>query len=602
MYDKQNARGKERKYQKRLPRNTNYGQIDYIDYLSLSLTEEKCSDFIENANFGFEYENTICTKSCINLKIKSINEKRLYTRRYKHFFGLKLILIKKVNNLPVDYIERLLDEGKYKVVAFSNNYTKISCGNINYYISYNGEGLYLYDEYYCEKKLMFLENHKKALINSVTSYSDKYQGTFMFKMNNEILLYLILYSSSAEVDGVFDVLSNIELSEYKADIIYKNYIENNIKDNSLLIYEIKSGDKQMELINQMKKRCHFIVNYIKLIYKDIQHIYYFGFFKEDDNFEVISNKYDSIENIKKKAFDKNEELKQDNYSNKKESLGGINNTNKEENDSYEKQDIYSSKNTVIKEGNNPNMIKVSKKDKNSDLDRFEELQDQKKKNFPSKEESKQYQILKEDPKEVNYSIEKENSYSDIHCEEKTKENSCGNSVDKNEQENNQINIDSLNKNKFENKRLKDFKFKKKELDKLPAKIVIFKLKNTIFGENLKYDGEELNLISNLKDDIHSIKRTNNILNEKMNSIEGKTDSMKREIDSMKDKIDSMKVDIDTMKGDIDTMKGDIDTMKGDIDSMKGQITDMKSEFSRKFQLLFDKFGIQDNSQLSINEK
>ena len=69
----------------------------------------------------------------------------------------------------------------------------------------------------------------------------------------------------------------------------------------------------------MKKRCHFIVNYIYFIYKDIQEIYYFVFYKENGKFEVISNEYDSIANIKEKTVDKSEELKQDKYYNKKES-------------------------------------------------------------------------------------------------------------------------------------------------------------------------------------------------------------------------------------------------------------------------------------------
>ena len=157
-------------------------------------TEEKCSYFIENANFDFEYENTICTKSCINLKIKSINEKKLYTREYKHFWGLKLILIRQVNNLAEDYIERLLDEGKYKVVSFSNNYIKLSYETNNFYISYNGKGLYLLDEYYHKKQLIFEENHHNALYNRETSYKDNYEGTFIFKKNNGIYLGLIICS------------------------------------------------------------------------------------------------------------------------------------------------------------------------------------------------------------------------------------------------------------------------------------------------------------------------------------------------------------------------------------------------------------------------
>ena len=185
------------------------------------------------------------------------------------------------------------------------------------------------------------------------------------------------------------------------------------------------------------------------------------------------------------------------------------------------------------------------------------MRGQKKENLPSKEESKQNTFINENIKGDNYSIEKEHANSDKNGEEKTKENICRNGVDKSEQEFKEINDDSMNKNKFNEQ---NNNLKLKELDKLPAKIVIFKLKNTIFGENLKYITEELNLISNLKDEVDYIIETNKILKDRMNSIEGK------------------------------------------IHSMKGQITEMKREFDRKFQLLFDKFEIKDNSNLSINEK
>ena len=51
-----------------------------------------------------------------------------------------------------------------------------------------------------------------------------------------------------------------------------------IKHDSLIIYEIKSGDQEKKLIRKMRKRCHFIYQHLKIIY--IKPIYYIGFFKE----------------------------------------------------------------------------------------------------------------------------------------------------------------------------------------------------------------------------------------------------------------------------------------------------------------------------------
>ena len=44
-----------------------------IDDLTISSTNYRCSNFVENANYGFEFEHSISTKSCLNLNIHSIN-------------------------------------------------------------------------------------------------------------------------------------------------------------------------------------------------------------------------------------------------------------------------------------------------------------------------------------------------------------------------------------------------------------------------------------------------------------------------------------------------------------------------------------------------
>ena len=54
------------------------------------MLDEKASDNIENANFGFEFENSIITKTYYKLKAKSINDKRIYTKNYRQFYALKI--------------------------------------------------------------------------------------------------------------------------------------------------------------------------------------------------------------------------------------------------------------------------------------------------------------------------------------------------------------------------------------------------------------------------------------------------------------------------------------------------------------------------------
>ena len=103
-----------------------------IDELKISSTNFTCSDFIENPDYGTEFEHTISTKSCLHLDIHSINSKKIFTKQNRKFFGLKLVVIKNNN---YDLIPKLLDEGKFKVLPFSNKY-------------YNNEGVFVTDEYF----------------------------------------------------------------------------------------------------------------------------------------------------------------------------------------------------------------------------------------------------------------------------------------------------------------------------------------------------------------------------------------------------------------------------------------------------------------------
>lgn len=115
-----------------------------------------------NNNYGTEIENCISTISLVNLNINSINEKIIYTKEYRKVYGLKLVLCKKYhkeyNN--EDYISRLLDEGKYKIVPFSNNYFEVTYEIRSFYISYNEDGLFLKERNYKNIRYEFIASHK----------------------------------------------------------------------------------------------------------------------------------------------------------------------------------------------------------------------------------------------------------------------------------------------------------------------------------------------------------------------------------------------------------------------------------------------------------
>ena len=87
----------------------------------------------------------------------------------------------------------------------------------------------------------------------------------------------LYFSTSCEIDGLFDVLEDIKISDFGVKELYSNYESNIIKKDSLIVYEIKSGNKERELLEQMLYRSHFINQYIKFIYN--KPIYYIGFYR-----------------------------------------------------------------------------------------------------------------------------------------------------------------------------------------------------------------------------------------------------------------------------------------------------------------------------------
>ena len=478
-YESWNKRGRYKK------QNYHRYTSNYIEELAVKKIDEKCCDYVENKDFGNEYENCIITKSCLHLKVKSINDKKIYTRQRRHLFGLKLLLINKKNVLidMDDYIAELLDEGQYKIVPFSNYYYEIAYGNQeSYYISFNNKGLFIVDEFYDDVELKNVKIHSDALKKTKSSYSDTYYGTYnLFQdKKSKLDLDLIIYSSEAEIDGLFEVIDNIHLSEYKAESIYTNYSENEIKAKSLLLYEIKSGDKLDKLISQMGKRSYFIFKYLKLLY-DIP-IYYFGFYRKMK--DPLAYKFNS---------EKDENCREINSSDT---------SDKNEEEKGEKRHYNSNSSS-----------------KNKDIKNIQKCEDNGISN-------------KNTTLESNKNLIKDNSLNVINVEKQGLQGLKS-----------KINI----KESYS-----------KTLEKLPVKITIFKLTETIFGEELKYDKEELNLIRTLRDDVKIVKQ-----------------------------------DIKTMKTQITNIENKIKNTDNKIENIENKIQNMENKFDKYFKAIFKKLKIED---------
>ena len=81
----------------------------------------------------------------------------------------------------------MLDNGKYKVIPYSNYYYKIKFRHRQFYISFSGNDLIMKNYYYKDISQFFYTEHEEALLNSITSYSDSYLGTYrLFKDKKNI--------------------------------------------------------------------------------------------------------------------------------------------------------------------------------------------------------------------------------------------------------------------------------------------------------------------------------------------------------------------------------------------------------------------------------
>ena len=263
----------------------------------------------------------------------------------------------------------------------------------------------------------------------------------------------------------------------------------------MLVYEIKSGNKKEELLEQMNKRCLFIHEYLKTIYN--LPISYLGFYKKNRQNNIDSIESKQSENKMKNKFVYDEK----NVPNK------INAENHDENEDLEinkKENIGD--NQENKNNGNFNFDNII----NNDSGKINN-------NFNNKAENK------ENTKANNSNITINNSISSEYNEERAGGTIFNNNdKENNEDKNNEGTINNENKiNEMSNDSdEKDYII----LNRFPGKVIIFTLYDTIFGEKLKYNKEELNLLGALREDNNFIKSEIQILK---NDIKDLKEDMKK---------------------------------------------------------------------------
>lgn len=228
----------------------------------------------------------------------------------------------------------------------------------------------------------------------------------------------------------------------------------------------------------MKKRCYFIYQYLKTIYN--RQKYYIGFTREKETNPILS--FDLRE---EKEFTKENKIpickiiKEEVINNALNGDEKIINLN-ENNSNQLTQQIE----------NNKNFRDVKEQRNNNKADMERDKIDQK--------DQKDY-IQKENEEETNNKTLNKQNVSDYNIE-----------------------INTLSKT----------------FDSLYMNVTIIKLKDTIFGEELKYDKEELNILGELREDVKVNEEKMNKLIENVNKLGEKLKAYEKKMDILGEEVKS----------------------------------------------------------------
>ena len=442
----------------------------------------------ENDKYRYEFDDSIAIKSLYHLKIHSINDRNVYTKEYRKLFGLKLVIIEGQN---YSKIAEYLDSGKFIVIPYSNKYYELK------YQIYHKLFITADSDYFDIEKdpqCFYMNNFCSGNhISSETAAHDEFIGCVNFKDRYQSGTKIFIYRSSCEIDGLFYVEKKIDLSEFKLKKIFSNFNEQYINKDSLLVYEIKSGDQENKLLEQMKRRGNFIYRYLNSIYS--KNVYYLGFYRknyENNNENNLSENNGNSEENKEKVQNGTNNIIP--MNGKEKGAKGEEQNKKQEKEEKDEQNLNEIKEEEKKEEEKKEQLKEIKEEEKKD-EKSDEIKKDKKEGDCNEKDKENGELNKEQNKKgkEKYGFNKKNifrSENNSQCELNTSNTSFQNN-------NNNIKYNSF------------FSF--------PYKALIFEINSTAFGEDLKYEKEEYNLLYDMKNDIKDLKTDVSGLKSEMNT-------------------------------------------------------------------------------------
>lgn len=245
-----------------------------------------------NPYFGIKSESVLKKRTIRYLEgVNSIYDPGVFYKEGRYINAIKAFIIKGDNKNEIlnNYNLSFENDNYYVFPKFFHKY-KFSVDDEEYTLSIDRKGYigvnanYFYTEgqtkyfYYYDEKYYFddFQSNKDELLQ-------------IYLVNE---CFMILFLTTIEIDGFFHCSKEFEISNFQAEeVFYINKKYEKIPSESYLIYEIKSGNKLLDLLNQLLKHYTFLSKFFGIFKKyNFKKFVFFCFYRSKEKI-IIDDKY-----------------------------------------------------------------------------------------------------------------------------------------------------------------------------------------------------------------------------------------------------------------------------------------------------------------------
>ena len=263
-------------------------------------------DFVKtNSDFGYFYEDILKKKTLRHItSLRSIYDPGVFSRNGRYVNAIKAFIIKGEDlNKMLNNFQTAIDSNDFFIFPEMNYQYNFSVDEDNYHLDVadNYVSVYKYDsdskrylevEYFQKKGQTIYFKYGKEMIKEKYYFNDfKIDGKIcsqIYLLNPHI--FMITLNMIIEIDGLFYASEEIKLEQFKAEqfMILNNLMNNNIKKDNYIIYEIKSGKNFSSLSQQIIRDYYFFKKFFEIYPKyDIKNFVIFGFLRTSEKMENI---------------------------------------------------------------------------------------------------------------------------------------------------------------------------------------------------------------------------------------------------------------------------------------------------------------------------